>query len=133
MASRANRHMVVVSPEADLVARLNPELVTQLFRDDNLTFGADTMSHTSQYNLDIGSLTPAPKHREPVQFYRAVLSKAESLRRVEGCASSSISDRMSVKTPGFTSFDLTYLDGQGDHTVVTDRSSPMTRTAVLVE
>lgn len=50
MARRANRHMVVVAPEADLVARLDPEFVTQLLGDDDLTLGSDTMSHTGKYN-----------------------------------------------------------------------------------
>lgn len=51
MARRANRDMIIVPPEADLVARLDPELVSQRLWDDNLALGADTMSHTSQYNL----------------------------------------------------------------------------------
>ncbi len=51
MARRANRHMVVVAPEADLVTRLDTELVPQLLRDDDLTFGADPVSHTDKYNL----------------------------------------------------------------------------------
>lgn len=53
MARRANRHMIVVPPEADLVARLDPEFVSQLFRDDDLTLGADTVSHTYQYNFAV--------------------------------------------------------------------------------
>jgi hypothetical protein len=43
--------MIIVPPETDLVARLDPELVSQLLWDDNLTLGADTMSHTYEYNL----------------------------------------------------------------------------------
>lgn len=43
--------MIVVQPEADLVARLDPELVSQCLWYDNLTFGADTVSHTYKYNL----------------------------------------------------------------------------------
>lgn len=62
MACRANRHVVVVPPEADLVARLDPELVSQLLGDDDLTFGPDTVSHTDKYNFAAGccrSLLPA--------------------------------------------------------------------------
>ncbi|MGB3410696.1 MAG: hypothetical protein WBA45_05820 [Microthrixaceae bacterium] len=43
---RANRDMIIVPPEADLVARLDPELVSQRLWDDNLTLGPDTVSHT---------------------------------------------------------------------------------------
>ena len=53
MARRANRHMVVVAPEADLVARLDPEFVSQPLRDNDLTLGTDTVSHTDKYNLTL--------------------------------------------------------------------------------
>jgi hypothetical protein len=55
--------MIIVPPEADLVARLDPELVPQRLWDDNLTLGADTVSHTYEYNLASRSLLPAPEHR----------------------------------------------------------------------
>ena len=55
--------MIIVPPEADLVARLDPELVSQLLWDDNLTLGADTVSHTCEYNLAIRSLLSAPERR----------------------------------------------------------------------
>ncbi len=42
--------MVVVAPEADLVAGLDPQLLTELFGDDDLTLGADTVSHTVKYD-----------------------------------------------------------------------------------
>jgi hypothetical protein len=54
--------MIIVPPETDLVARLDPELVSQRLWDDNLTFGADTVSHTYEYNLVSRSLLPAPEH-----------------------------------------------------------------------
>jgi hypothetical protein len=50
MISWADRDVVVVEPEADLVARLDPELVTKLLRDDDLPLRPDSMSHTEQYN-----------------------------------------------------------------------------------
>lgn len=43
--------MIIVPPEADLVTRLDPELISQRLWDDNLTLGADTVSHTHKYNL----------------------------------------------------------------------------------
>lgn len=49
-ASRANRDVIVIEPEADLVARLDAQLVTQLLRDGDLTFRSDSVSHTAQYN-----------------------------------------------------------------------------------
>jgi hypothetical protein len=55
--------MIIVPPEADLVARLDPELVSQRLWDDNLTLGADTVSHTYEYNLVTRSLLPAPERR----------------------------------------------------------------------
>lgn len=55
--------MIIVPPEADLVARLDPELVSQLLWDDNLTLGPDTVSHTNEYNLATHSLFPAPERR----------------------------------------------------------------------
>jgi hypothetical protein len=48
--------MIIVPPEADLVARLDPELISQRLWDDNLTLGADTVSHTHEYNLATLSL-----------------------------------------------------------------------------
>lgn len=48
--------MIIVPPEADLVARLDPELISQRLWDDNLTLGADTVSHTHKYNLATLSL-----------------------------------------------------------------------------
>lgn len=55
--------MIIVPPEADLVARLDPELVSQLLWDDNLAFGPDTVSHTNEYNLATHLLFPAPERR----------------------------------------------------------------------
>jgi hypothetical protein len=55
--------MIIVPPEADLVAGLDPELVSQLLWDDNLTLGPDTVSHTDEYNLATRSLFPASKRR----------------------------------------------------------------------
>lgn len=54
MACRANRHMVIVAPEADLVTRLDPERVSQLLGDDDLALGSDAVGHTDKYNY--GSL-----------------------------------------------------------------------------
>lgn len=42
--------MVIVTPEADLVARLDAELVTKFLRDDDLPLWPDPVSHTKQYN-----------------------------------------------------------------------------------
>ena len=48
--------MVFVTPEADFVAWLDPELVTQILRDHDLALEPDPTSHTSQYNSppDVG-------------------------------------------------------------------------------
>jgi hypothetical protein len=46
MTRRTDGDMVLVTPEADLVARLDAEFVTELFGDDDLTFGPDAVSHT---------------------------------------------------------------------------------------
>lgn len=48
--------MIILPPEADLIARLDPELISQRLWDDNLTLGADTVSHTHEYNLATLSL-----------------------------------------------------------------------------
>jgi len=59
-AGRSHGDVVVVAPETDLVARLDPERVTQLLRDHDLALGADTMlSHTMQYNCGLWQ-SPAP-------------------------------------------------------------------------
>lgn len=50
MTGRANRHMILVAPEADLVTRLDPKLVSQLLGDDDLSLRPNTMSHTVEYN-----------------------------------------------------------------------------------
>lgn len=42
--------MVVVEPEADFVTGMDTELVTQLLRDDDLTFPPNSVSHTAEYN-----------------------------------------------------------------------------------
>lgn len=50
MVGGADGDVVIVEPEVDLVAWFDPELVSQLLGDDDLPFGADTMSHTIEYN-----------------------------------------------------------------------------------
>lgn len=50
MGGRADGDMVAVSPEADLVARLDAEFVAQFLGDHHLALGANPMSHTQQYN-----------------------------------------------------------------------------------
>jgi hypothetical protein len=42
--------VVAVEPELDLVTRLDSELAAKLLRDDHLALGADSRSHTKQYN-----------------------------------------------------------------------------------
>ena len=59
--------MIIVPPKADLVARLDPEFVSQLLWDDNLTLGPDSVSHTNEYHLDTRSLLPASKRRIEAQ------------------------------------------------------------------
>jgi len=51
MDGGADGDVVIVEPEAHLVARLDAELISQLLGDDDLPFGADTVSHTIEYNL----------------------------------------------------------------------------------
>ena len=50
MVSPADRDVVVVEPETDLVARPDAELVTERLRDHDLAFRPHSMSHTVQYN-----------------------------------------------------------------------------------
>jgi hypothetical protein len=50
MVGGADGDVVFVEPEVDLVAWFDAELVSQLFGDDDLPFGADAMSHTIKYN-----------------------------------------------------------------------------------
>lgn len=42
--------MVTVTPEADLVARFDPQFVAQLLGDHDLTLRPDPVSHTPEYN-----------------------------------------------------------------------------------
>jgi len=50
MVGGADGDVVIVEPEVDLVARFDAELVSQLLGDDDLSFGADAVSHTEKYN-----------------------------------------------------------------------------------
>lgn len=61
MVSWADRDVVVVKPEADLVARFDAEFITKLLRDDDLSLRPDSMSHTYQYNhVDVSCVTAVP-------------------------------------------------------------------------
>jgi hypothetical protein len=60
MCSGANRDVIVVTPEVDLVARLDPEFVAQFLGNDDLAFGPDAMSHTRQYNQGGDRWLPSP-------------------------------------------------------------------------
>ena len=51
MLRGANRDVVLVQPEVDLIAWFDAQLIAQLLGDDNLAFSANAMSHTSKYNL----------------------------------------------------------------------------------
>lgn len=57
MACRPDGHVIPVTPERHLIARLDPQLIPELLRNDHLPLGADTMSHTNKSNY--GSNTPA--------------------------------------------------------------------------
>lgn len=48
MLGGADDHVVIVEPEADLVAWFDAEVVSQLLGNDNLPVGSDTVSHTGQ-------------------------------------------------------------------------------------
>jgi len=50
MTRWANRHMITVSPEADFVTRLDPQLIAQLLGDHDLPLEPHTVSHTPEYN-----------------------------------------------------------------------------------
>ncbi len=50
MVGGADGNVVIVEPKVDLVAWFDAELVAQLLGDDNLSFGADAVSHTVKYN-----------------------------------------------------------------------------------
>ena len=50
MTRRADRDVVVVTPQADLVAGLDAEFVSEFLGNDNLALRSDTVSRTSQYN-----------------------------------------------------------------------------------
>ncbi len=54
MTGRANGHMIVVAPEADLVTGLDAQFVPQLLGDHDLPLRSDTVSHTHKYNLLAG-------------------------------------------------------------------------------
>ena len=47
---RTDCDMIVVEPEADLVARVETQLVPELLRDHDLTLRSNSMSHTQEYN-----------------------------------------------------------------------------------
>jgi hypothetical protein len=49
-ARRSDGDVIVVEPEADLVARLNAELIAKFLRDDDLSFRPNSMCHTGEYN-----------------------------------------------------------------------------------
>ncbi len=51
----SDRDVVVVDPEVDLVAGFDPELVAELFGDDDLSLGSDPVSHTIEYNYVCGA------------------------------------------------------------------------------
>ena len=46
MFGGADGDVVAVEPEVDLVAWFDAELVAELLGDDDLAFGANTVSHT---------------------------------------------------------------------------------------
>jgi hypothetical protein len=48
VARRADGDMVSVAPEADFVARLDPELVSEFLGDDDLSLRPDAVSHTCE-------------------------------------------------------------------------------------
>jgi hypothetical protein len=50
LVGRTQGHVIVVEPEAHLVAWLDSELVAQILGDHHLAFGTHPMSHTEQYN-----------------------------------------------------------------------------------
>ena len=47
---RAERNVVAVAPEADLVTRLDPQFIAQILRDHDLALRSDPVSHTVEYN-----------------------------------------------------------------------------------
>jgi hypothetical protein len=49
LAGRFNPYGVAIKGEVHFVARYDPEAVTKLFRDYDLAFWANPVSHTSQY------------------------------------------------------------------------------------
>ena len=49
-AGGSHGDMVVMAPEADLVAWLDAEFQPKLLRDDDLALRTDAMSHTYKYN-----------------------------------------------------------------------------------
>jgi hypothetical protein len=50
MLSETDGDVIVVEPEVDLVAGFDAQAVSQLLGDHDLPLGADTMSHTDEYN-----------------------------------------------------------------------------------
>ncbi len=44
---RPDSNMVAVTPERDLIARFDAELVAEVLRDDDLPLGANLVSHTA--------------------------------------------------------------------------------------
>ena len=52
-ADRAHGDVIAVTPEVDLVAGLDAQLVTELLGDHNLPLRSDPVSHTKQYNYRV--------------------------------------------------------------------------------
>jgi len=61
----ADRDVVVVEPEVDLVAGFDAELVSQFLWDDDLALGTHAVSHTDQYNSMETPLTKALRRPVP--------------------------------------------------------------------
>jgi hypothetical protein len=47
---RTNGDVIIVHPKSDLIARLDPELISEPLRDHHLSLRADAMSHAAKYD-----------------------------------------------------------------------------------
>lgn len=103
--------MVAVEPETHLVTRLDPELLAQLLRYDDLALRTDPMSHTSQYNqASSAELSPLVEIERLVQGRakdRAFdLRERDGIAALHGLIDEEITSWRSAYLRGLRPFDL---------------------------
>jgi hypothetical protein len=82
---QAHRMGVLVESELDLVAGGDAQPITQIFRDHDLPFRTDPMSHTRQYNfLRVLRLIQGGRNRIDIRVRSAMATQARSEGRFLG-------------------------------------------------